>query len=639
MSNPIWITGGEHGAAYTTSGGGLANTATGSPAPTTTAARTGTYGLEFTVTGTAATKYIRKTLPTPSKIAGVLYFKVVTTPSAAIQLMSFGVTAGSVPQIRLRTDLKLEIGVSPYTVGTQVLSTGTWYRLDFSVDASTGTTVTKCQIDGSNELTHNLTQTATTLTYAQIGINPTATGSIYYDDIYITDDSADYPIGEVLVVGLSPSSDGTHNAGTDVMEDNAGTDIGTTTAYDKVNSVPIGNETAYIQQANNGSGNYAEVNFADTTQSTIRGTQAILAYRAASATACNGSAYVIDEDSTETTIWGSAATPADYSENTVFYKSAVLPAPAGGWDQAAVNALKARIGHSTDANPDPYWIDLFLEVAYVAGSGTQNITANGFANANSFGTPTVTPGSVDIAPNGHANTNAFGTARLDQNIVANGFANTNAFGSSRLDLNLAPTGYGNLNQFGAPTITPGAVNISPSGHANTNAFGTATVSNASGPQTITANGYANTNAFGNPTVSPGAVNLTASGYANTSAFGNPTISQGGAPQTITANGHANTSAFGTPTVANASGPQTITAVGFANSNVFGSPTVSGGDLPPGTISLVVIHDAQDDTTVTHYATDELTVWRDETYIFTVEHHSQDDVISERIDTNSIEVTI
>jgi hypothetical protein len=51
------------------------------------------------------------------------------------------------------------------------------------------------------------------------------------------------------------------------------------------------------------------------------------------------------------------------SETTLTYASAVVTPAAAPWTQAAVNGLLTRIGYAGDANPDPYWDGLMLELA------------------------------------------------------------------------------------------------------------------------------------------------------------------------------------------------------------------------------------------------------------------------------------
>lgn len=261
--------------------------------------------------------------------------------------------------------------------GTQVWSgtpaVDTLYRIDWRFD-STGTTQTiDWQVNGVAQT--QVSQSgcvASTWNSIRLGSGgTTSTGTILFQHLVLSTTSGDYPIGHGGTQTLKPSADGTHNAGTNVIEDNAGTDIGTTTAYDKINSLPP-SATTYIRQAVDGTGNYAEVSFEDIsdTHSGIIGATGFLAYTSATTSANKGGCIMSkDSFSTSTTIWGAPGATADYSDGStsnLFYKSAML---ANVTDDTTVNALKARIGYSDDANPDPYWIDLWVEVAYTIATG------------------------------------------------------------------------------------------------------------------------------------------------------------------------------------------------------------------------------------------------------------------------------
>jgi hypothetical protein len=95
----------------------------------------------------------------------------------------------------------------------------------------------------------------------------------------------------------------------------------------------------------------------------------IVAYRAASSAADNGKTSIFDGPTERILFSG------DMSEVALAYRSAIVPR-AGGWTTAAVNALRARIGYSSDVSPNPFWEALLLEVATVTTSpATVTVTA------------------------------------------------------------------------------------------------------------------------------------------------------------------------------------------------------------------------------------------------------------------------
>jgi hypothetical protein len=365
---PVMVTGFEHGA-LSTSGGGLITTLTGTEITVqSTVKRTGGYALRCNMTG-AAQNRILWAVATPTYIVGSLYFYIGAYPVAAVNsIIRIIVTSGSSLVFNLDTaaNSRIYARIGAGTLrNSGTIATGEWHRLDFRGYCGDTTFTLDWQIDGVDQTQATLgSTTATTFTYVELGSANAAAYDLTYDDVIISATSADYPIGDHAIEGLSPGSDGTHNAGTNVIEDQDGADIGVVTAYDLVNSVPIGSTTKYIKQTATDTSKYAEILFADIGYSTIVGARALLAYRAAGTAADEGACIIIDEDATATTVWGSPATRADYSESSVFYKGVILPAPAGGWDQGAVNALKARVGYSNDVADVPYWVDLMIEVAY-----------------------------------------------------------------------------------------------------------------------------------------------------------------------------------------------------------------------------------------------------------------------------------
>lgn len=147
------------------------------------------------------------------------------------------------------------------------LSSATWYLVDLYLDVSANPWQLKARIDGdgSTEMTGTKAVASTTFSGSPSLGTALTTGpaaSMNYDDLVMSYTLADYPIGAHSVQILKPTSDGTHNAGTNVMENQSGTDIGVASAFPLIDEVPAENSD-YIKQSASGSGNYAEVIFAN----------------------------------------------------------------------------------------------------------------------------------------------------------------------------------------------------------------------------------------------------------------------------------------------------------------------------------------------------------------------------------------
>lgn len=374
MTSPVWLTGFEHGVATpTTNGGGLFNTVTGSPSIQSTTKNTGSYALRLNPSSAIYTVF--KNLSSPTVVVGRLYFRFASWAGVDNEIVYVTVAAGVNLAIKINATTKKLYArfwsTSSSSDHATTLALNTWYRLDFRFDVSTGTSKIDFQVDGVAATQYTLSQSATTCSSIAIGPSNSDTMDLFIDDVVVSVTTGDYPIGAGGTEALSPASDGTHNAGTNVMENNAGTDIGVTTAYDKLNSIPP-SSTTYVQQAAVGTGNYAEVLFGDiaATHSAIIGAMGILAYTSAT-TSTNQGATIMSKDSfsSQTDIWGNPTTRADMSDGStsnLYYKSALI---AGVVDDTTVNALKARVGYSNDVSPNPYWIDLIVEVAYSVATG------------------------------------------------------------------------------------------------------------------------------------------------------------------------------------------------------------------------------------------------------------------------------
>lgn len=344
--------------------------------PETTTKRSGTYSCKIATT--ASTGQLGYPAATAT-IVGRVYLNFSVLPNALARIINVTNTGSSSIIAYDPADGKL-YSYSSSTKGnacSTVLSTNTWYRIDFRVTYNGSTSTIDFQVDGTAATQYSPSNSATAGSIIYFGLyNNAVTSTIFLDDLVLSTTSADYPIGPGAVEVILPSSDGTHNGGTNTIEDNTGTDIVSptyTTAWDLINDVPMSTTTEYIQQASGGAGNgnYAEVNFADTSNTTIHGAMAYMSYTSSGTQANNGQLDIIDEDSTVTNVYD-----GDMSESSVFYKSKILPNPAGGWDQGAVNALKSRIGYSTDASPLPRWHALQIQVAYATTSSIDLVVAD-----------------------------------------------------------------------------------------------------------------------------------------------------------------------------------------------------------------------------------------------------------------------
>jgi hypothetical protein len=394
MTTPIWLTGFEYGVATpVTNGSGIADWVDGTPTIQDTIKRSGSYALK--IDPTAATEAISKNISgTPTIVVGRFYFYFGTLPSATIdRIFSVDTTAYYIHCAfgydQSVNKLYANIGSSGDTYWATTLAVDTWYRVDFRANCSGTTWTMDWQVNGVAQTQVSIfVGAADTFATTNVGVQDTGTCVLYFDDIVMSATTGDYPIGAGQVDALLPTSDGTHNNSANVMEDASGNDIDGATyfAYQQVDEVPMSETTTRIQQSTAGTTKYVEIQFADqaSAYTAYHGVIGILAYMSASTATNQGGCVVRDNTGTETPIWGNSAARADYSESSMYYKSAIVTVPAGGWTQAEINALRARMGYSNDVSPVPYWCNLLLEVAH---SGVEVVVGQPVA-PRYFGIPT-----------------------------------------------------------------------------------------------------------------------------------------------------------------------------------------------------------------------------------------------------------
>jgi hypothetical protein len=242
-----------------------------------------------------------------------------------------------------------------------VIVADTWYLIDWEIDTTGATYTMTATVDGANGNTVTRTsQTAADMTT----VGPSTTGAsgtftCYFDEVVFSATLGDYPLGAHNVVLLKPTSDGTHNAGTNVIEANGGADIdgSTTTAYNLLDEVPPEN-TDYVQQSAAGSGNYAEVVFANPPSGTHWGTGYYCAIEGAAANASDILLRVVDSGGSTLLDQGGAGA---VNGTTRRYSRGFLTGDPTGY--------KGRVGFGTDVTPVPRALTFVGQHAYVPSTG------------------------------------------------------------------------------------------------------------------------------------------------------------------------------------------------------------------------------------------------------------------------------
>ena len=354
-SAAVWLTGMEHGVVSIV-GGGLFNTVTGAPTADNVTFRNGAYSLRIADASAASTILARKTFTATNVVVARFAIRLSALPGVNSNLayvdsgtdLVFGYNAAS-------QRFTLNVGASTASSANTV-SAGTWYVIDLRYDLRNNPHLGDWEIDGVAQ--GQVTRAAAATTANAFALGATANPSIYtanYDDIFVANQLTAYPVGNGKVVRLVPNGVGTHNTPGNFRNDDA-TAINAT-SWQRLDEVPMNSILDYVRQQTNGGTSYLEFSLENTGETCIREISAVLAYHSANTQANNGKASVFSGATESIMLNG------DMSVTAIQYASVLATPETAPWSQVAVDALLARVGYSTDTNPNPYWDAIMLEVA------------------------------------------------------------------------------------------------------------------------------------------------------------------------------------------------------------------------------------------------------------------------------------
>jgi hypothetical protein len=389
-ATPAYLTGFEHGAA-SAAGGGLFTTMTGAGATAdATTARSGNYSLRIVDAALVANNVGWSVAGNVLVARFGIRFPALPLGNVA-ELAVVDTAAGN--DLRLGYDqaaqrLTLRFGAGAAVSSTVEVSAGAWQRVELRATVNANPRTADWRIDGLAQTALSSAGAGSTVTSVLLG--STVPADVYtanYDDVVLSTTSADYPIGDGSVFALGPNANGTHSNPVDFQHED-GTALGPGT-YQRLDEVPMTSTLDAIHQKTTDTTGYVEIDVANTAQTCLIGVDGIMAYSASGAGARNGKASVFD-GATERVIYNGDMTVAALS-----YRSTIVTPAAGSWTTAAVNGLKFRFGYSSDANPDPIWDALLLEVGTGPSTpGTVTVTST----AGSSTVTTTYPDSGAAAP-------------------------------------------------------------------------------------------------------------------------------------------------------------------------------------------------------------------------------------------------
>jgi hypothetical protein len=372
----------------------------GDTAVVTTPVRTGNYALKVHNTpGSGGGAYAATRFATPYPTYAVMRFSTWfdTLPSINTPVTLIATTGGtSANQFIIYYDASTHKWVAGWGYngsygitqqGTVTATTGAWFSFDIRISANNQNPRTAdWYVNGIAQTSVSATDTAnaTNVSTWYIGYWPfpsiSADTTVFFDDIVLSRNPADFPLGDIKVAPLVPNVMGTHNTPAN-FQNNDGTAINST-SYTRVDEIPNDQNatTDYIKQTATSATSYIEMGFPDTTETCIRGASVVAGLRAVGTSANVAAIHSVANGFDYTQFSGdtSYTTPIWYTANMVS-QNATTPG-TGPWTQAVINGLTVRFGYSPSAtNRLPYLDSLLVEYGYrpLGGGGPATVTIVG----------------------------------------------------------------------------------------------------------------------------------------------------------------------------------------------------------------------------------------------------------------------
>jgi hypothetical protein len=354
--SPQALTGFEHGRkGY--SANNLVPTGTG-VAIAPSSARNGAYGLRINAAGAAGNEWFM--WPTAPR-AGVVRFamKLDSLPAGDVsELFSMDTysksalrigydSAGQAMRLRLRS-----AAGGDQSVGGPALVAGAWHVVDVSYGVN-GTHTAAWSVDGAAQPSATVTGGAEALHYARFGTMAADRFGADYDDVLISANTADYPVGDGRVQMLRPN--GSSASGTAVRDDD-GTPVDAG-SWARLDEVPAISTVDFLQQTKAASTNYAQIAFEDTSEACARAVRGYFTTHSQATNNANSAKLSFFDGARESVIKS-----GDWAANNGLSRDySATVAPVGEWSQTALNGLVARFGYSTDVKPLPILDGVLVE--------------------------------------------------------------------------------------------------------------------------------------------------------------------------------------------------------------------------------------------------------------------------------------
>jgi hypothetical protein len=328
----------------------------------TTVVRSGSRSGKITKANNAQA-YLQQSGFTQQTVVGFA-IRFASLPTADVTSLASLATTGTSLFLGYQTTgqrFTLRWGTNAAVTSSTTVSADTWYYIDLKIDVSVNPNTASWAVDSATQSGVSLASAAQSVLNFVFGSKALAdVFTAYYDDVVQTTTLADYPIGGVHVLTLSPDGTGTHNTPTDFQNDD-GTAI-SASSYSRINEVPLEpgpiTVTTGIKQITTRTTSYLEFTLSDTSASCIKGVQVSMAMHK-TASQSNQMKTSLFDGGTERVVYNGDSV----GNGLVAYKTATIAPASAPWTTTALNGLVMRVGYSSDASPIPFLDGLIVEYA------------------------------------------------------------------------------------------------------------------------------------------------------------------------------------------------------------------------------------------------------------------------------------
>jgi len=346
----------------------------------TSTVRSGVRSLRANADGTTPSTAVAVAQGSATRWIGRFYIWFSALPSANVALAST-LNSSTGPLVFFKqSDSKIYASIGGTTGATGVsVTTGQWYCVDFDFNIQTaGSDFCDVQVDGvacGQATATGLSAAQSAFTLGNAGVS-TATMDVFYDDLVLSNTSADYPIGPGKVLSFVPDADGTHTAttttivkGTAAAPTGGGNVAGSTDVFNWLNARPIGGgatgATRLVNQQTTGATLYAEVDFEPTTEVNPPRAVEVLVVDQQASTAVGDMHIKVNDNGTESVVLDRTNVAGVITDRYTTKQYATMVG-GGDWTLIRFNALKIRFGYSGDANPDQYFRGTMIEAEFAS---------------------------------------------------------------------------------------------------------------------------------------------------------------------------------------------------------------------------------------------------------------------------------